>query len=139
VAQRKQHPTPDDIVAEVMFGFWCTLLNGPYEPDIFIPCLSHNFRNLPAPYRVRGAFAAKVIQFKDVRNRVFHHEPIWNYPGIDQIEAELWTFAEALYPEFSILSQDQSQFQTIFHDRLSRKQALDQCVATCVAQGRIHP
>ena len=131
--------TADDVVAELMLGFWCALLNSPYATSVFQPCLSHAFQNLPAPLKVRKDFHSKIIEFKRVRNRVFHHEPIWNYPGIDQIEAELWTLAEALYPEFSILSQDQSQFQTIFHDRASRKQALDQCAATCVANGRIQP
>lgn len=131
--------TPDDVIAELMLGFWCALLNSPYATSVFQPCLARAFQNLPAPLKVRTDLHAKIIEFKRVRNRVFHHEPIWNYPGIDQIEAELWTLAEALYPEFSILSQDQSQFQTIFHDRLSRKQALDQCAATCVANGRIQP
>lgn len=139
VNQRKTNPTPDDIVSELMLGFWCALLNSPYATSVFQPCLAHAFQNLPAPLKIRTDLHAKIIEFKRVRNRVFHHEPIWNYPGIDQIEAELWTLAEALYPEFSILSQDQSQFQTIYHDRASRKQALEQCAASCVANGRIQP
>lgn len=139
VSQRKASPTPDDIVAEVMFGFWCALLNGPYEPAIFVPCLSRGFRNLPVPLQIRTDLHSKVIQIKDVRNRVFHHEPIWNYPGIDQIEAELWALAEALYPEYAILSQDQSKFQQVFHDRPACKLALDNSLATCLANGRIQP
>ncbi len=139
-AKKANRPhTPDDVVSELMLGFWCGLLNSPYDTSVFRPCLSRGFRNLPAPLKVRSDLNSKVVEFKRIRNRVFHHEPIWNYPGIDQVEAELWVLAEALYPEYSILSQDQSHFQQIFHNRSACKVALDNCLAMCVAQGRILP
>ncbi|RYD79184.1 MAG: hypothetical protein EOP84_13360 [Verrucomicrobiaceae bacterium] len=97
--------TPDAIVAELMLGFWCALLNSPYDTSVYRPCLSRGFKKLPPHLQSRTTLHSKVIAFKDLRNRVFHHEPIWNIVGLDQTEGELWALAEALYPEFSILSK----------------------------------
>jgi hypothetical protein len=129
--------TADDIVSELMMGFWCALLNSPYDISVFRPCLSRGFANLAPPYQVRTDLHSKVLEFKRVRNRVFHHEPIHNFPGIDQIEAELWAFAEALYPEFAIVAQVHATFQSLFHNRLVPfRSGTEACVSNCVWQGR---
>lgn len=137
-ARRKgRNLTPDDVIAEFMFGFWSSLLNAPYDTKVFRPCLARRFRSLPAPFLQRTDLHSKVLEFSRVRNRVFHHEPIWNFPGIEQIEAELWSLSEALYPEYGILSQQQARFQGLFHDRASFKTALEHHLSECLSEGRI--
>ena len=132
--------TSDRVVSELMFGFWCSLMNGPYERAVFRPCMARRLARLPAPYRTRSALRSKLEQFRKLRNRVFHHEPIWGYTNLEATEAELWSFAEALYPEFSMLSRDQTNFSNVLHNQFaSCKMSLEACIANRIQQGLIQP
>lgn len=83
--QRFEHVTASDIIASFTFGFWTTLIkhktyansHNPYRlwPDL----ISSVF-----PYYPRGDDDKKNIskrfeEIKLIRNRLFHHEPIWKF------------------------------------------------------------
>ncbi len=79
-------PDRDRVVAELPFGFWVGLLSrqyegGPDRPPTQIP-LWPRLTPLIAPaggrgLRVRGVLAQQFGGFRILRNRTYHHEPIW--------------------------------------------------------------
>lgn len=85
--------TAGRIVAAAPFGFWTSLLNRPYEmPHSTAPpnrlfwhdaksqplLLSAAFPSVPQALMTRGAVWQRMNGIRELRNRVFHHEPIWN-------------------------------------------------------------
>lgn len=73
--KRGVDPGPDDITAELSFGFWTSLFNRKAFPDVSKPLMKVFF------YCPRNAKKADVIRSRlnnarDLRNRCFHHEPL---------------------------------------------------------------
>jgi hypothetical protein len=89
--------TTGRIVAELHFGFWTSLLSHKYHTVLWLrpglmkdafPCMSKYFRK-------RSNLAGRFSQIRKLRNRLFHHEPIWNRPTLsddhtDILEALGW-------------------------------------------------
>ena len=73
--------THNDVLANMSFGFWAGFFHKRHAPALWnrpkktYPAL---FPNLPPAQwnwqRIRG----KVFEAKELRNRIAHHEPIWN-------------------------------------------------------------
>jgi hypothetical protein len=81
--------TPGHLVARLSFGFWVNLLNASYEqgrasgPALW-PAALRVFHNLPMKERSRGALRGRLDAVRLFRNRVVHHEPVWDQsPGAD--------------------------------------------------------
>jgi hypothetical protein len=84
---RRKPLTPGRIVAELSLGFWTALLGPKYEKSLWVPHLHQGF-----PYGVRivtdavgkpkngkiarHQIAARLMDIRDLRNRIAHHEPI---------------------------------------------------------------
>lgn len=75
---------PERIVAELNFGFWTGLLSRHYEASIIIPIIASAFPNLPRQCRTRFIICQRFNQVKHLRNRVFHHEPIWHWNDLTE-------------------------------------------------------
>lgn len=85
---KKGQPVTDRLVASLMFGFWSSLLNAPYEQVIWSPnSFATLYAAFPNAYNTKGSLITRdEIQqrlqlINEFRNRVFHHEKIyrWNY------------------------------------------------------------
>ncbi len=74
--------TPDRIVAGLNFGFWTTLFSSQYEQRIFVPHSALMFPNMPKRARSRAAVSRRIEDARKLRNRVFHHEPIWHFTNL---------------------------------------------------------
>ncbi|QUH05284.1 hypothetical protein HUO13_34935 [Saccharopolyspora erythraea] len=68
-------PTADDIVAELTFGFWVSLLSRSNDRDFWIPALHGAFPHYSGP---RDQLHHDLIRMLDLRNRIMHHEPIFD-------------------------------------------------------------
>ena len=64
-------------VSTLSLAFWVSLLGGGYENDLWRPCFYYAFPNSPKPF-TRRDIARKLSRIKDLRNRIAHHEPIYN-------------------------------------------------------------
>lgn len=74
----KGHPASDgQTMAELGFGFWRFLLAKRYNTTLW-PGLARAFPH--APNRRRQTVELLVVQLHDFRNRLAHHERIWNQP-----------------------------------------------------------
>jgi hypothetical protein len=81
--------TSSRIVAELHFGFWTSLLDRRYEQRLWPRLLRDVFPNLPRRRRTRHTVSARMSEMRRLRNRVFHHEPIWHWQNLPQLHQEL--------------------------------------------------
>jgi len=91
---RGKAPEPGRLVAELTFGFWTSLLEVRYErnkllwPHLFGAQLLHS--SSPRSMRSRKQLSPLLNRVRYLRNRVFHHEPIWHWGNlVDQHTATL--------------------------------------------------
>jgi hypothetical protein len=79
----RQWISPDGLIAELSFGFWTYLYTSPYAASSVAPgklwpqLLPVVFPNLP-PHTRRADVEIRLKAARELRNRVFHYEPIWN-------------------------------------------------------------
>ena len=64
------------VVAELSFGFWSGLLGNRYENSLWRHLFYGEFRHAPKPLR-RAAIQRPVDELRFFRNRIAHHEPIF--------------------------------------------------------------
>jgi hypothetical protein len=74
--RRAETATPDKIVAELTFGFWSSLFNGSFQ-SVLWKDLRLVFPRCPKRQRQRHAIASALNQIRNLRNRIFHHEPLF--------------------------------------------------------------
>jgi hypothetical protein len=74
--------TPDRIVSELMFGFWVVILSRPYEGRLWrgnnSAALKRAFLRIPKGKRQRQIIHQQYNEIRELRNRVFHYEPIFD-------------------------------------------------------------
>jgi len=82
---RKEQPvtrilTNDDMVSRMSFGFWTAFFHKRYDPLLWHKknALAATFPNMPRTQRTRHAINQILYRIKKLRNRIAHHEPIWN-------------------------------------------------------------
>jgi hypothetical protein len=63
----------DDIVAELSFGFWVSLVSKAYDQRLWVPCLHKAFRYFGGSRPDLHRDLRTMLLF---RNRIMHHEPI---------------------------------------------------------------
>jgi len=93
IARHRLSPTPGRMVAELTFGFWTSLLDVRYERS-----------------RVLWPYAA---QLRTLRNRVFHHEPVWHWPNLPAVVRESETWLLWLNPDIARLHSLLDRFHSI--------------------------
>jgi hypothetical protein len=72
LAQLQQRPAAaDDVVAQLTFGFWISLMSGRYHRTLWVPALHRVF-----PGAARRALHQDFSNIVVLRNRIMHHEPI---------------------------------------------------------------
>lgn len=90
--QNKPHEAAR-IVAEVSFGFWTSLLDRRYEQTLWPKLLKPAFPYMPRALRTRKELSKRFHTVRQLRNRVFHHEPIWYRRDLTE---QHWQILEAL-------------------------------------------
>lgn len=98
LADRRTQPTDGHIVAELNFGFWVALISDPYQQRFWQPngyaLLRAVFPHIAGLSRQQIHRRYNMIR-RDLRNRVSHHEAIWDRPNLfqehrDILEAIRW-------------------------------------------------
>lgn len=111
---------PDRVVAELKFGFWCGMFHSAYETrngawPMLLPVV---LPRVPKSWRTRPKVKARVESARAIRNRVFHHEPITNFPNLIQTHRELVEVLGWFSPEARKHLEAICRFKTVFADRL---------------------
>ena len=106
----------DDMVAALKFGFWTGLLNKPYEQVLWHKgnMLALAFPHLPRRARTRPGISKRMHQIRQLRNRVFHHEPIWHWRDLLQQHRELRETLAWFEPTLIGLLPDTHTFDEVY-------------------------
>ena len=76
-------PHAPDVYEVINLGFLLLLFSDRYHNKIWVPCLRNEFISWT---RDRGDLYAEFRNLVQVRNRIAHHEIIYNYPLIEIID-----------------------------------------------------
>lgn len=97
--------TADRIVSELNFGFWVALLSTPYDARLWRPnnsrALKTSFPRVPRRFRRRHILHKRCNHLRELRNRVFHHETIWNRVTLPQDYHKLCEAISWISPEMA--------------------------------------
>lgn len=76
IRNRRLEVSNGQVVAGLSFGFWVGLLQKRYNPSLWSGRLHSAFPHYP-PERNRATLAATAARVATLRNRIAHHEPIF--------------------------------------------------------------
>ncbi len=115
IARHRLSPTPGRVVAELTFGFWTSLLDVRYERSrVLWPAMAPKiFSNAPRKLRTRKDQSPYAAQLRTLRNRVFHHEPVWHWPNLPALVRESKTWLLWLNPDIARLHSLLDRFHSI--------------------------
>ena len=89
LTKRGEIITSSKVVAELTLGFWVRLLNAEYELILW-KSLRRGFPFMPKTNRTRHNVSSPINKIRNLRNRIFHHEPIaWNLNELENIHANI--------------------------------------------------
>lgn len=114
------------LVAELNFGFWVTLLSGPYEQRMWQP---GGYALLKAVFPHATGVSRKQVHtrlndIRELRNRVFHHEPLWCRPNLLQQHADIHQAIEWMSPTLHKAIHAVDTFSTIYAGKADVETAL---------------
>lgn len=96
--------TPGDLVAALDFGFWTGMFNSHYtwqsarDPRLWPHRLGTVFPHGPKLTSVRMV-SGPLNEIRHLRNRVFHHEPIWKRPNLREDRRQILELLGWMSPE----------------------------------------
>jgi hypothetical protein len=73
LSSRARPTTADDMVAELSFGFWVSLVSNTYHRSLWTPCLHRAFPSYRGRQRPLHSGLHTMLL---LRNRIMHYEPI---------------------------------------------------------------
>lgn len=100
------------VVAELMLGFWCSLLADEYNRRLWQPCLQYAFDGSVRRARLHAA----LDELRRLRNRIAHHEPIHNRRLHDDYHRALDT-ADRISPLLGARIRHTSRVPSVLADR----------------------
>lgn len=121
--------TPGRLVAEMSFGFWTYLFDSEYgyvspkAPGLWPRLLDQVFPHLPdvqAVPRRRAEFSSRLAEIVRLRNRAFHHEPIWKEPGLAEKHAMVVETIRWMNPAVARALQELDRFPWIWQKSTAR-------------------
>jgi hypothetical protein len=123
----KEHKTitPGRIVAGLTFGFWTSLFNTKYERQLWQPLLRHR---TPFPHagrlRARNSLSARMNGIRRLRNRIFHHEPIWYRATLVQDHMDILEAIRWIDPVFERTIATIDRFPAVYQQGIPHYRAL---------------
>jgi hypothetical protein len=111
-----QPVNPPDMVAALHLGFWTGLLDVRYERThtLWPHLLKTAFPGMPRRLRVRANVAGRFDAVRRLRNRVFHHEPVWSVPDLPQKHAWVLEALSWVSPEMRDLASGMDRFDQVY-------------------------
>jgi len=114
---RRKSVSSGGVVAELNFGFWTSLLDKRYEGLLWPRLLRTAFPGVPRPRRTRGGLSARLNEIRRLRNRAFHHEPIWHWRDLPQQHAHAVEMLFWLCKDLGRMTATADRFADVYADR----------------------
>ena len=77
------------IIPELTFGFWTSLFDVRYEKILWSWLLKPVVPHIPRRIRIRKNLSKRLNRVRTLRNRIFHHEPIWHWRDLQNQHIEI--------------------------------------------------
>jgi hypothetical protein len=106
------------VVAKLSFGFWTSLFDVRYEHGqvLWPKLLKPTFPGLSRIQRTRTYLSRELNRIRFLRNRIFHHEPIWHWKDLSNQHISLINLTSGLSPSASQYLNIFDQFQSVYAD-----------------------
>jgi hypothetical protein len=105
------------LIADLRFGFWTTLFDVRYERSrtLWPRLLAHGLLDYTSPrsVRTRKALSPMLNRVRHLRNRVFHHEPVWHWRDLHDQHALALDLLAWLSPELQSVLLPQVRFEVV--------------------------
>lgn len=108
---QKAPVTPGDIVAELHFGFWLSLLGQQYDNTLWRTACYRAFSASGRPLK-RKRVHNRLNALRRFRNRVAHHEPIF-HANLQQVHDEIIEAAEWMCLQTAAWALHHSRFPVV--------------------------
>lgn len=101
------------LVAELPFGFWTALFDSRYEQKLWTQSVKEVLPFAPRKFRSRRALARDIHLIKTLRNRAFHHEPIWNRNNLRDLYMRSQDLIGWINPGLASMNQAMDRFHNV--------------------------
>jgi len=116
ITRRHEFISPSKVVAELTLGFWVRLFNSEFE-RILWKDLRRAFPYLEKARKQRNNVSAPLNNFRNIRNRIFHNEPIcWNFSHLQRAHDELVTIMGWINKDLPSWVQPIDRFNQVLAD-----------------------
>lgn len=116
--KKEQSTTTGNLISELNLGFWVSLSYASYEDkDKLYPRLFQDkefLPHLPKSRRTRKTLSAQFTSAQKLRNKIFHHEPIWNKSNLKQEFDSTLEIIQWISPMLCETTKNMSRFLDIF-------------------------
>jgi len=119
--EKRREPNHDDLVSRMSFGFWFSYFHKRFDPILWHrkKAMETVFPYLPQSQRVRSYIQPKLGIIKEMRNRIAHHEPVWNTtPSLYDVHQTCIELVAAMSPEAAQRLAEIDRFPIICAGRL---------------------
>ena len=86
------------LVAELSLGIWTGLFVRHYDKTFAAPAIRLGLRGFPDTIRNRQALYDRFERMRYLRNRVFHHEPIFDWQDLPQLHLDIVRYIGYISP-----------------------------------------
>jgi len=119
ILSRQNKPLdPGRIIAELNFGFWTSLFDRRYEQVLWPRLIKTAFPYMPRRIRTRQTLSRRLHKIRILRNRIFHHEPIWYWQDLPQQHVDILQAISWIEPAMGDLVQTIDRFPSTYDNGL---------------------
>ena len=130
---RRQRPavgfSASDLVSNLPLGFWLSLFRTRYEQILWPQLLEPVFPHCPRGLRTRQKLYARLSEIRILRNRVFHHEPIWNLSDLPGRHGQILETIGWISPAMLALARLLDRFPGVYNGGAQPYQATLDAIA----------
>ena len=105
---------PDNLMSELNFGSWVGLFHHRYEGILWPQMLRAVFPYMPRQLRTRRLIFQRLRRTRQLRNRVFHYEPIWYWDNLEGYHREMLDLIRWINPEMAGLVELADRFPSVY-------------------------
>lgn len=104
----------DNLMSELNFGSWVGLFHHRYEGSLWPQMLRAVFPHMPRQLRTRRHIFQRLRRTRQLRNRVFHYEPIWYWNNLDRYHREILALIRWINPDLAGLVELVDRFPGVY-------------------------
>jgi len=114
LSKSKKPLDPGRIIPELSFGFWTSLFDVRYEKILWPFLLKPVVPNMLRQIRIRKNLSKRLNRVRTLRNRIFHHEPIWHWRDLRSQHTDILETIAWVNPAMKVFVEQFDRFDEIY-------------------------